>query len=176
MSETRHSGPQHTTGRYAVVPRTLIFLEREGHVLLLRGGAHKWFAGKYNGLGGHVEPGEDVYTAAVREVQEEAGVQAEKLVLRAVVHVTGFDPGVMLFVFRGPFSGQIFPSSAEGSLEWVPLDDLDRYPLLPDLRWLLPRVFDDRIPFLFATFEVTEEHIIVRTPTGEQMLLSREAG
>jgi len=60
------------------VPRTLIFLERNGHVLLIRGGPDKWFAGRYNGLGGHVEPGEDVYTAALREVQEEAGARGSR--------------------------------------------------------------------------------------------------
>ncbi len=167
------SGPQQTVGRYTVVPRTLIFLKRDEHVLLMRGGAHKWFAGRYNGLGGHVEPGEDVYTAALREVQEEAGVRPEALTLRAVVHVVGFDPGVLLFVFCGTLSAEPVAASAEGTLEWVPLERLDHYPLLPDLRWLLPRALDSTVPLLFATFDVGETTITVRTAEGEEAVLSR---
>jgi 8-oxo-dGTP pyrophosphatase MutT (NUDIX family) len=34
----------------------------------------KWQAGKLNGIGGHVEPGETVHEAMVREFQEETGV------------------------------------------------------------------------------------------------------
>ena len=42
--------------RYAVIPRTLVFITRADCVLLLRGSAQKriW-ANKYNGIGGHIE-------------------------------------------------------------------------------------------------------------------------
>jgi 8-oxo-dGTP diphosphatase len=47
--------------RYVCIPRTLIFITRGDKVLLLKGAANKriW-ANKYNGVGGHVERGEDV--------------------------------------------------------------------------------------------------------------------
>ena len=52
-------------GRYQVVPRTLCFVTHEDAVLLLKGAPTKriW-PGRYNGLGGHVEPDEDVLAAA----------------------------------------------------------------------------------------------------------------
>jgi len=158
---------QQTAGRYTVVPRTLVFLEHRRRLLLLRGAPHKWFAGRYNGLGGHVEPGEDVHTAALREVEEEAGLRPESLTLRAVIHVTGSAPGVLLFVFHatvahaGPLA-----HTDEGTLEWVPLDALEDHPLLPDLLWLIPRVVDPRRPLLFATFEPEGEATVVRTADG----------
>ena len=92
-----------TDVRYTVIPRVLVFLTRGDEILLLLGAPDKkLWAGKYNGLGGHIEPGETPYQAAVREVQEEAGLIVEALTLRAVVHATLPEPpGVIFFVFVG---------------------------------------------------------------------------
>ncbi|MDQ7030079.1 MAG: NUDIX domain-containing protein [Ardenticatenia bacterium] len=172
MLEKRVPGDQQTAGRYTVVPRTLIFLEHNRHLLLLCGAAHKWFAGRYNGLGGHVEPGEDVHTAALREVEEESGLRPDTLHLRGVVHVTGPLPGVLLFIFHATVA---HPSplitSDEGVLEWVPLDRLEHYPLLPDVRWLIPHVVGPHQSLLFATFELDESTITVRTADGTSLRL-----
>ena len=62
-----------TLDRYMLIPRTMIFLRRGNSYLLLKGAPTKrLWAGKYNGLGGHVEMGEDVLSSAKRELQEEA--------------------------------------------------------------------------------------------------------
>ncbi|MDP3183744.1 MAG: NUDIX domain-containing protein, partial [Anaerolineales bacterium] len=56
--------------RYMLIPRTLIFLRRGDSVLLIKGAPHKrLWANKYNGVGGHLERGEDVLSAARRELQ-----------------------------------------------------------------------------------------------------------
>jgi 8-oxo-dGTP diphosphatase len=56
-----------TDDRYVVVPRTLIFIKRENSVLLLKGAPDKrLWANLYNGVGGHVERGKDVLSAARR--------------------------------------------------------------------------------------------------------------
>lgn len=87
---------------YTAIPRTLVFLTRGDEVLLLKGAPHKnLWAGKYNGLGGHIEAGENPYRAARREVREEAGLEIAGLTLRAVIHVTlPTPPGVLLFVLE----------------------------------------------------------------------------
>ena len=56
-----------------------------------------------NGIGGHLEPGEDPYGGALREIREEAGIQPASLYLRGLVHVSGqgTHPGVLLFVYLG---------------------------------------------------------------------------
>lgn len=139
-------------GRTLVVPRVLVFLTSinpatgRREILLLKGAPTKrLWANRYNGLGGHVEPGEDVYAAAVREVREEAGIEAQALYLRGVVTIdTGFDefgrrPGVLMFVFVGETLEHTLLSSSEGTPAWLPVDELSGYPLVDDLVDLLPR-------------------------------------
>lgn len=135
---------QAATGRYATVPRTLTFLLRDGHVLLLRGapGKRRW-AGRLNGIGGHLEPGESVLAGAQREVREETGLEPPALTLRGVIHISPprpSEPGVLLFVFLGGApEGEAIPS-AEGALAWYPVDALPTPDVVDDVPLLLPRL------------------------------------
>ena len=127
--------------RYLLIPRVLIFLTRGESALLLKGAPTKrLWAGKYNGLGGHVERGEDPLAAARRELWEEAGLRSA-LRLCGVVAVD-VEPaiGVGIYVFTGECSeGEPIPSD-EGHAEWVPFADLASLPLLEDVAWMLERI------------------------------------
>lgn len=129
--------------RYVAVPRTLVFLSHQGQVLLLKGGAQKgWWAGKYNGLGGHVETGEDFLSAAYREISEEAGIKLGQLFLCGTIHICGpqLESGVALFVFRGEVESQdCFPND-EGTHHWVQWQKALGLDLVEDLRTLWPRL------------------------------------
>ncbi len=46
--------------------------------------------GKYNGLGGKMEPGEDILHCIKREIYEEAGIVCDKTILRGTINWTGF--------------------------------------------------------------------------------------
>ncbi len=128
---------------YTIVPRVLVFLTHQQEVLLLRGAPDKkLFANQYNGLGGHVEPGETPHHAALREVREEAGINVAHLDLRAVVHITMPEPpGVMLFVFVGETARETVQPSAEGVPEWVARHTLASLALVEDLPHLLRHIF-----------------------------------
>jgi 8-oxo-dGTP diphosphatase len=153
--------------RYTVIPRTLCFITRGARVLLLRGAPTKriW-ADKYNGIGGHVERDEDVYSAARREVKEETGLDVDQLRLCGLINIDTDQPsGILLFVFTAEArSGDPIPS-AEGTLEWVPRDQLSRYNLVEDLPTILPRALDlpaDAPPF-FAHYHYDEqERLMIR--------------
>jgi 8-oxo-dGTP diphosphatase len=132
--------------RYAVIPRTLTFLTREGQVLLVRvpEGRGAW-AGRYNGLGGHIERGEDALTSARREVEEESGLQLDRLDFVGVVLIDTAKPsGIGLLVFSADAPPGPIRSGAEGDLAWIDLARLDGVPLVEDLPVLLPRVLQAR--------------------------------
>ena len=133
--------------RYAVIPRVLIFPVNEaGQILLLEGAQDKkiW-AGFWNGLGGHVEQGESILHAANRELHEESGLVAEKLIFCGQVLVdTGQNRGIIFFVFKAKkLSGEL-TASAEGKLAWCSLQSALKLNLVEDLYTLLPLVMRQR--------------------------------
>jgi 8-oxo-dGTP diphosphatase len=107
--------------------------------------------GKWNGLGGKLEPDEDVAAGMVREIREEAGIEATSLVLRGTVSWPGFGPAGedwlgFVFLVDG-WEGTPLEAVDEGTLEWVPVAELagpsPALDLWPGDRHFLPLVFGD---------------------------------
>lgn len=127
--------------RYQVIPRVIIFLRRGDDFLLLKGAPNKrLWAGKYNGIGGHLEQGEDPLTSARRELEEEAGITASLWLCGVVIVDTGDHPGIALFVFTGQYEKGELRASREGDPEWVRFDSLGNLSTVEDLPILLGRV------------------------------------
>ncbi|MBN2452307.1 MAG: 8-oxo-dGTP diphosphatase [Lentisphaeria bacterium] len=108
--------------------------------------------GKYNGLGGRMEPNEDVGSCMVREIREEAGIEVTSMCLRGTVNWTGFGPsgqdwlGFVFLILA--FSGTPRRCSEEGPLVWVPVAGICALPMWAGDRHFLPLVFDaDPRPF-----------------------------
>jgi 8-oxo-dGTP diphosphatase len=103
--------------------------------------------GKYNGLGGKLEPGEDAVSGLRREVREEAGLECEQLVLRGTINWPGFGKGGedwFGFIFRiDRFHGQPWRDNVEGTLEWIEVERVLELPLWEGDRHFLPLVFTD---------------------------------
>ena len=65
--------------RYALVPRTLVFIQKEETILFINKNKGSFFgSGKLNGLGGHIEKSEEPFEAARREICEEANIEVSK--------------------------------------------------------------------------------------------------
>ncbi len=137
------------SGRWAVIPRVLIFVFRGEQVLLIKGAAtKKVWANRYNGLGGHIERGEDALTAARRELAEESGLERINLHLAGSVLIdTGAGTGIELFVFVGELENdQELIHSIEGELAWVRMHEIDKLPAVDDLPQILSLVSQRRSP------------------------------
>lgn len=156
--------------RYQVVPRVLVFLRNGSDVLLLKGAPNKrLWPDLFNGVGGHIEIDEDIYSAASREVKEETGLDVDDLKLVAITNIDAGEAslGVMVFTFIGWIDKTQTTSSKEGELFWVPVDNLVKINLVPDLDWLLPKLLLDRARgwplFLHYNYNDDDELVIRRS-------------
>jgi 8-oxo-dGTP diphosphatase len=106
--------------------------------------------GYYNGLGGKLEPDEDVVTGMRREIREEAGLECTALELAGTISWPGFGRDGehwFGFLFRVPgWTGTPPAGNPEGTLVWVDLADMlaGAVPMWESDRHFLPLVFAER--------------------------------
>jgi 8-oxo-dGTP diphosphatase len=123
---------------------TLCYLKKDGKTLMLhrvkkKNDVHE---GKWNGLGGKLEPGETPEECVVREVREESGLELRTPRLRGIITFPGFDGerDWYVYVFTGAdFAGELI-DSPEGRLAWIPDGEVLGLPLWEGdkifLKWL----------------------------------------
>jgi 8-oxo-dGTP diphosphatase len=106
--------------------------------------------GKYNGLGGKLDPGEDVVAGMRREIREEAAIECEEIRLMGTISWPGFGQhgeDWFGFIFRiERFTGTPLSANPEGTLEWVEVERVSTLPLWDGDRFFLPLVFDPAHP------------------------------
>lgn len=105
--------------------------------------------GKWNGLGGKVEPDEDIWSGMARELREEANIEVISMRLRGTVswpgfHADGSDVLGFIFVVDG-WTGEIPERNPEGPLVWQPVAGLAELPMWAGDRYFLPQVFDPAV-------------------------------
>lgn len=123
-------------GKREMIELTVLCLIHRGEELLLQNRVKTDWRG-YAVPGGHVEPGESVVDAVIREMQEETGLRVNRPRLCGVKQFP-LDGGrylVLLFETED-FSGTL-RSSAEGEMVWIHRKDLARYDTVEDLEELL---------------------------------------
>ena len=106
-----------------------LFLLRNQEILLLRRYNTGYEDGNYSVIAGHLDGGEDVYTAMIREAREEAGIDinARDLEIVQVMHRKKADEKRIDYFFRCErWTGEVRnmePNKCD-QLAWYPLDNL----------------------------------------------------
>ena len=122
--------------RTEICELTMLCLIRQGDRILLQNRVKKDWRG-YTLPGGHVEPGESIVDACVREMKEETGLDVFDVRLCGVKQFPIEGGRYIVFLFTTEhFSGELC-SSEEGKMEWVELDRLDAYDTVSDMKALL---------------------------------------
>ena len=96
-------------------------------------------AGKWIGLGGHLQEDETPEECIRREVREEAGLELQNLRLRGILTFILPDWGNELtFLYTAEAEGLPLPECGEGVLQWVPKKQVMNLPLWEGDRVFLP--------------------------------------
>lgn len=141
-------------------PSTLCYLVKGDRLLMLRRRKEP-FSNHWTAPGGKLEPGETPLAAIVREMREETGLSVSDLTLRAICSERGGEwYDWLLFVFRaGVCDGELRPSD-EGELRWLPVAELDQWPLPEIDRKIMRYVLDEQGGPYFMRVVYSPDHLV----------------
>lgn len=127
-----------------IIPTVGVLVFKDNKILLVRhgdGAQHE--TGIYGWPGGRIDEGETLIQAAIRELEEETGIKVQEEDLEEILHV--FEPvdirrknreiqrfSVVLYRCK-KFYGDLV-ASEETIPEWIRIEDLDKYNLLPNVQ------------------------------------------
>lgn len=132
---------------------TLLFVVRDGHILLIRK-KRGLGAGKINGPGGRIEPGESALEAAVRETREELGIEAHSPELGGELHFQFVDGyGLHCSVFMSPDCTGDPIETDEATPLWTRIEDIPFHEMWADDRHWLPGMLEGRKFKGYFTFD-----------------------
>lgn len=114
---------------------TLCLIYDEDRILLQNRIKKDWQG--YTLPGGHVEAGESIVAATIREMKEETGLTVRHPQLCGIKQFPIEGGRYLVFLFRArEFEGELV-SSEEGEMKWIRRDELDKFPIVNDLKELL---------------------------------------
>lgn len=89
------------------------------------------YEGKYNLVGGKIEPGEEGLSAAYRELEEETGITREDIILKHMMNFTYFNQNCVVEVYVGSLKREVGLKPEKHPLLWLDMSedffDLDRF-------------------------------------------------
>lgn len=138
---------------------TVVCLVHRGGEVLLQNRVKADWRG-YALPGGHIEPGESIVEAVIREMREETGLTVLHPKLCGVKQFPIDGGRYLVFLFEtDAFEGEL-TSSEEGAMEWVRLEELANYETVDDLKEMLDVMLrEDLTEFQYV---IEEENWIVK--------------
>lgn len=118
------------------VELTVLCLIADGDRILLQNRVKKDWRG-YTLPGGHIEPGESIVDAVIREMKEETGLTIMDPELAGVKQFPIEGGRYIVFLFKAEkYEGEL-KSSEEGDVNWIQTDQLSELKTVDDLELLL---------------------------------------
>jgi 8-oxo-dGTP diphosphatase len=117
-----------------------MFNENGTDVLLIKKNKPSWQYGKLNGIGGKVENNETYGMAMCREFQEETGISWGDW--KYVITMGGDDWEVQVFTAKTDDVFD-FKQMEDEKVFLIPINELDSYDHVSNLRWLIPMCLDE---------------------------------
>lgn len=120
-----------------------------GNRILLKKATRGISKGKWNGLGGKIEPGERPKESAIREVREESGLAIRDIRERGIIYFyVGSEkkPSIKMYLFSATKFTGMLTEGEEGKLRWFYLDSIPYDGMWDDDRFWWP-VFLNGISF-----------------------------
>lgn len=138
----------------------LCLIHKDGQYLLQDRIKDDWKG--YTLPGGHIEPGESIVGAVIREMKEETGLLIKNPHLCGVKQFPIDDGRYIVFLFETDhFEGELI-SSEEGNMHWVKAADLTTVNLVEDFNDLLEVMLDDKLTEFQYVIEEGNWNIVKR--------------
>lgn len=148
-------------GRTEKVELTVLCLIRDHDRFLLQDRVKNDWKG-YTLPGGHVEPGESIVDAVVREMKEETGLTVLDPRLCGVKQFPIDEGRYLVFLFIADrFTGEL-RSSEEGAMHWIKKEDLDSLNLVSDFHELLQVMLSEDLSEFQYILEDSQWKVILK--------------
>ena len=145
---------------------TQIYLKKEDKFLMLYRNKKQndLNAGKWIGVGGHIEDGETPLEAVKREVLEETGLKLKSAELKAKLLFVNDDYEEIIYQFiSSDFDGDLIECD-EGDLVWIPIDKIMSLPLWEGDKSFLPLLINNSPYFeMTLTYKNSELISVIKT-------------
>ena len=128
---------------------TLCFVKKDNKLLMINRNKYP-FMGMWNGVGGHVEDGEDPLLGALREIKEEGNIVVDNATLVSISTWNYDDDLIYVYVSNldSNFDDSVYPLKInEGIIDFKDIDwvlDEKNYGIVPDLRIFIKDIKEAR--------------------------------
>lgn len=143
---------------------TTCILKENNKVLLLQKPKRGWYAMP----GGKMESGESIKESAVREFREETGLRLKDAELKGVFTFVvksenkneKLEEWMMFTFYAEQYEGDLLEESAEGILEWVPVEEIAGKPMAEGDLHLMRHILSSQ-SMLYGTFVYTADYRLI---------------
>ncbi|MCF0261011.1 MAG: 8-oxo-dGTP diphosphatase [Erysipelotrichaceae bacterium] len=157
---------------------TLGYMEKDGCWLMLHRTKKKNDIShdKWLGIGGKMEDGETVLECMQRETLEETGLIWKDPQLKGIITFNFYEEkncpvySELMFLFSGgTFEGQM-KECEEGSLEWVPIDEVFKLPLWEGDFLFLDKLRNPGEPLFYMNLTYLQDRLMEASCNGRSLI------